>query len=289
MARRLITVLVGLSQLLAACEGCESAEDHGDAAVSQLGSGSVVIGEVRLAVGETLPAYTVEDLERKLVEYPTVDAEPPRCKTDTPEGQLVTMTDGRLLKGIVVAASGFTTFRPRKPRKHHLTLEGCRLHPSIIGAMTGDTLHLRNKTDYPFVPIFGPMPTMGPLQPGKHYKISLPHAGVESMMCSRQARCGRTDVVVMHHPVFGVTDEQGRFRIDDFPASETVKLSAWHPLFEEAETFVWVDYGKQTSVNLELEVRQRAVPDEARRKEANAPEANDVSRTPLDARAPDAP
>jgi hypothetical protein len=64
-------------------------------------------------------------------------------------------------------------------------------------------------------------------------------------------------VVVFKHPIHAVTDARGQFRIDGFPTSELVRVSAWHPLFEQSDTFVWLEPGKPTSIELVLEPKER--------------------------------
>jgi hypothetical protein len=60
----------------------------------------------------------------------------------------------------------------------------------------------------------------------------------------------------LRHPVHALTGAQGAFQIEGFPAGEPVRLTALHPLFEEAETTVWVEPGQQ--VRVELTVRPKA-------------------------------
>ena len=104
-------------------------------------------------------------------------------------------------------------------------------------------------------PMLGPDFMARPLLPGKRVLLPLTGGEVESIQCSRRAPCGRTDLIGFRHPVHAVTDARGAFRMDDFPPSELVRVSAWHPLFEESETFVWLEPGETGSVELLLEPR----------------------------------
>ena len=63
--------------------------------------------------------------------------------------------------------------------------------------------------------------------------------------------------IVFHHPVFAVTDAHGSFRIPNFPAAELVRITAWHPLFEESETFVWLQPREHGAVEMLLTPRKR--------------------------------
>jgi hypothetical protein len=39
-----------------------------------------------------------------------------------------------------------------------------------------------------------------------------------------------------------------------------VRVTAWHPLFEPVETFVWLDPGQESSIKLQLTPKARFVP-----------------------------
>jgi hypothetical protein len=64
-------------------------------------------------------------------------------------------------------------------------------------------------------------------------------------------------VVVFHHPLFAVTDATGSFRIEGFPHGEMVRVTAWHPLFEASETFVWLQQGDRGAVELSISPKRR--------------------------------
>jgi hypothetical protein len=58
--------------------------------------------------------------------------------------------------------------------------------------------------------------------------------------------------VVVRHPVFAVTDGTGMFKIEDFPADETVQVSAWHPLFQDSTLSVKVGQGETKTLEFVL-------------------------------------
>ena len=64
-------------------------------------------------------------------------------------------------------------------------------------------------------------------------------------------------MVVFYHPVFATTSAGGEFRIENFPASELVRVTAWHPLFEETQTFVWLEPGTTSRVEFALTPKSR--------------------------------
>ena len=129
----------------------------------------------------------------------------------------------------------------------------------MLSASEGDELIIENRERHPYQPLFGVRKRAKTLQPGETAKYELEGGSVESVMCTAQARCGRADVVVFHHPVHTVSGALGEFSIDDFPTGEPVQVSAWHPLFEPTSTTVWLEPGQHQRVELTLTPRS---PDE---------------------------
>jgi hypothetical protein len=214
---------------------------------------------VRFAEGAQLPAYAHPDLARSPLHGSKPAALPAECASVAEAARRpVGLTDERLLAGVVVAASDFSRARRRKPVVHRVAIRDCRLRPATVAAMNGDTLALENADAFPFEPMLGPAFRARTLAPGKRVLLPLTGGNVESIQCSRRAPCGRTDLIVFRHPVHALTDARGTFRIDDFPPSELVRVSAWHPLFEESETFVWLEPGETGSVEFLLEPRRGA-------------------------------
>jgi hypothetical protein len=228
----------------------------------KLRSGPVatLIGEIQLAADARLPAYTPLDLARRPLRQ-SVMAEPPsECAQANQSARTpVTVTPEGRLRGIVIAASDFTRVRERKQKQHRVKIEHCRLQPSIITAQGGDIMKLENHDAYGFEPLLGPAYEGQALKRGKTLELPMIASGIDTMQCSIGAPCGRTDVLVFHHPVHTVSDDSGQFRIDNFPAGELVRVTAWHPLFEPTETFVWLDPGQQSSIKLQLTPKARFV------------------------------
>jgi hypothetical protein len=217
----------------------------------------VLTGRVRLAEGAQLPAYASLDVARPVLHEHAQRAVPAECAAANEAARRpVLLTQERSLSGVVVAASDFLHFRERKPQLHRAAIEHCRLHPAVIAARGGDILELENRDAYGFEPLVGPAfrafalasfaPVRFPLKPG-----------VESILCTRAAPCGRADLVVFYHPVYALTDAHGEFHIDHFPASEQVRVTAWHPLFDESETYVWLEPGQHVAVELSLTPKKR--------------------------------
>jgi hypothetical protein len=249
----LVATLIALGA--ASASGCEREKVRPAQAPA-----ATLTGYVRLAEGAQLPAYAPPDLARQPLHVRQARAVPPGCASALEAARRpVKLVGERRLAGVVVAASDFTRFRERKPRVHRVAIRGCRLQPAVVAAMAGDTLALENEDSFPFEPLLGPAFSARPLAPGRRVLLPLAGGKVESIQCTRTAPCGRTDLVVFQHPVHALTDARGEFRIDGFPPSELVRVSAWHPLFEESQTFVWVEPGEAVSVELVLEPRARFV------------------------------
>lgn len=228
----------------------------------KLRSGPVgtLIGEVLLAPDSQLPAYTPLDLVRRPLRVHSLPDPPSEC-TDANEMARTAVTlapEGRL-RGVVIAASDFTRVHERKPKHHKLQIEHCRLQPTVIAAQGGDTLELENHDAYDFEPLLGPSYEGRVLRRGKTLELPLIASGIDIVQCTLGAPCGRADLLVFHHPVHAVSDGAGRFRIANFPAGELVRVTAWHPLFEQTETFVWIEPGQETSVKLQLTPKTRFV------------------------------
>lgn len=219
---------------------------------------AVLSGRVRIADGSRLPAYAALDLARRPLHESSSSAAPKECAAANEAARSpVQLTAESLLAGVAVAASDFTRFSDRKPRLHKVAIRGCRLRPALIVARGGDLFELENRDAYGFEPLIGPAFSARALAPGKKLRVPLTPGGVESIMCSPRAACGRTDLVVLFHPVYAITDTRGQFRIDHFPSSQLVRVTAWHPLFEPSETFVWIEPGERAAVELVLTPKER--------------------------------
>lgn len=230
-------------------------------ALRKSGAVAMLEGRVRLAPGAQVPTYASPDLARQPLQAVGARTVPGECAAAQRAAlQPVKNTADALLAGIVIAASDFTHYDERKSEVHHVALAGCRLQPPVVAAMGGDFIDLENRDAFAFSPLFGPSFKAIPLRQGGHMRMSLGPGTVESILCSRDAPCGRTDLIVFHHPVYAVSDAHGAFRISNFPAAELVRLTAWHPLFEESETFVWLQPGEHGAVELMLTPRKRFVP-----------------------------
>lgn len=220
-----------------------------------------VLGYVRLEEGAGLPMYP----EPLLVHEPLRPRARPQplpeeCARAALESRMpVLMADNRGLSGMVVTASDFHRERPHEPVAHRVRIEHCSLRPQTIAMSEGDRLVLENLDAFPFAPLYGPAYDATPLPRGERLFVPTFPGTIEPLSCSSDAPCGRSDVFVLRHHVHAVTDDLGAFRIDDFPAGEQVRLTAVHPLFEDAETSLWLEPGQQARIELRVRPKPRFV------------------------------
>jgi hypothetical protein len=213
----------------------------------------VIEGVVRLADGADLPSYPSQSMERSPLTYTHNAPLPESCSPPkTTDRQPVQLTADGALAGVMVAVTGFSKAQQRPPQVHEVSIEDCRLTPSLVVAMKGDTLRVRNTVDYPFMPTYRERGMARSLIPGQTYDVALDKPGVEQLLCGFTAPCGRTDVIVLLHPLYATTNGQGKFHIEGVPPDEPLTINAWHPLFQESKVQVQVERGERKSVELVL-------------------------------------
>lgn len=207
---------------------------------------AVIEGVVRLAPGAELPRFP---------ENPMVA---PRGRPNLPEActppqerdrEPVKLVEGDRLAGMIVALSEFDNPVPHEPETHELFIRDCRLEPSLVVATINDRLRLTNETDYPFLPDFGG----GVMQALLHKdsrEVELGRVGMRTLTCGFAASCGRADIVTMAHGLRAVTDAEGRFRIENVPANDELKIHAWHQLFQETAETLTLSPGETREVEL---------------------------------------
>jgi hypothetical protein len=260
-AARCLALTVALAGSHGCSDGCSSKEDA-PAGEAKTGVGkpappapatAVIEGVVRMAGGAELPSYPQQSMEKRVLQHTEQAPLPDACAPPkTTDRQPVQVTPDGLLTNIVIAASDFAKQPKRAPVMHEVVIEDCRLKPAVVVAMKGDTLRVRNTLDYPFMPTYGDAPVVKTLIRGQTYEAPLDKPGVSPLLCGFTAPCGRTDVVVLLHPLHTATDAEGKFKLENFPANEDVKLSAWHPLFEESAIQVRARPGEVERVELVL-------------------------------------
>lgn len=214
---------------------------------------AILVGRVKLAPGAPLPSYRIEDMERRVLDQTKRGVWPESCTPPKDaDRQPVRVTSDGYLSGVMLAASEFSRPVTRIATTHEVVVRDCRLEPALVVAMRGDRLRIKNDVEFPFMPAYGPATMVQTLMPGQTRDYDLKEMGVKPVQCGFTAPCGRTDVVVVGHPVYAITDAEGRFRIENFPPSETITINAWHPLFQESHLEVRVESGETREVELVL-------------------------------------
>lgn len=250
-----IAYSLGCVALLALAGGCRKKEQKPAPAptVTALKKPAVLIGSVRFE-GDELPAYTPEQMERQVLAHAkggtTPDVcSPPRLADRTP----VSLTPDGKLVGVMLAASEFSPRAESTPaRTLSVVIRDCRLQPKLLVAHIGDTLHISNESPFPLMPGLGYETYNQTLTQGQARDIKLDSGGVKILSCGFSGQCGRTDVIALAHSLATVTNDKGEFRIEDFPADETVRINAWHPLFFDTYQEVRVSPGEEKRVELVL-------------------------------------
>ncbi len=258
MKRALVAVAIGALALQGGggCDGKAVDAAERDAPVA------TVFGSLRLAPDEPMPQYPEvmlghEPLRAREAPGPL----PPECAGAGMASRMpIAIDPARGLAGLVVTASDFRRYRPIKPVSHRVRIERCSLQPQTIAMTEGDFLVLENLDAFPFAPLFGPAYEAKPLPRGQRVFLPTSAGTIEPISCSSDAPCGRSDVFVLRHPVHTVSGASGAFRLDNVPAGEQVRLTALHPLFEDAETQLWLEPGQKLRVDLVLRPKPRFVP-----------------------------
>jgi hypothetical protein len=243
--------------LLLALTGCPSAREDEQAQpepepAAPRGETGTVVGVVRLAEGATLP-------RARLGASGSATTPPPGCPAITERDHTpVFEVDGKLVNVLVSATGDRATFFPalpeREPAEVELIIgEDCRLAPRLLAAVEGDTLVLKNRAPMAMLPFVGEQDFLESLSSAESRRVKLEKRGVRRVACGLSGYCGGADLVVVPHPVFGVTGVTGELVIDEVPADQDVTLHAWHPLFKETSKTVRVGKGERVEVELVIE------------------------------------
>ena len=214
------------------------------AAPVDLGPKGVVLGSVQLAKGHKVPLAPPP-----LVNGLPATAVAPCPPIDLHDQRSVTRADGGGLSPVHVAITGMRTTPPSTPRTHELFIDGCRLRPSMLAATRGDSVRITNRTDTALLPLLPGDRFMQGMMRGESRELSLKQLGRSVIRCNFANYCGETVVVTVSHPLYAITDGEGRFRIENVPLDQPLKVHAFHPLFDVATV----------EVTLTSKVRERTI------------------------------
>ncbi|MBX3271161.1 MAG: hypothetical protein KF729_12920 [Sandaracinaceae bacterium] len=266
--------LLALIAVLGGCDGCGSTQEPAsDPAAREPGAATATSatleGVVRLAEGAAPPRYP----ENPMIPPPGRPAPPETCAPPQ-ERDRAPLSPGpdRGLNDVLVMLADFATIPEHEPVTHDVSITDCRLTPRLVVGMQGDRLRITNRTDYPFLPDLGASVLQAVLHE-RSREVELGQGGVRTLQCAFAAPCGRAEIVTLYHPLFAVSDESGRFRIENAPANEEIRISAWHPLVEEATQTLTLRAGETRRV--ELVVTPAPVPEVPAQPAREGPAEND--------------
>ena len=210
----------------------------------------VVTGIVKLAPGVQLPLGPDPKTSEERVASP-----PAPC---SPWGDL----DRRLvrqsattqgLSPIHVAITEMRAAPDAQPRIHEVRIEDCRLTPTLLGGKLGDEVRVTNQSDVPLLPALPGDPFMRALLKGQSRSFKLERMGPTSITCGFGAFCGESMIIALSHSLYGVTDDEGEFKVERLPLDQDLMLHAWHPLFVVASQRVRLsETASQATVELLL-------------------------------------
>jgi hypothetical protein len=233
---------------------------------------AVLVGSVRLSAGFELPSYQATEMERKVLRHVGAGDLAQECTPFTVEDrQPVKLTSDGKLTGVSIIVTEFSIKPPELPIAYHdVAIRNCRLTPSLVVARINDVLRIKNEMTYPFMPGLAIQSFNQTLLAGQTKEFKLDQGGSAiPLTCGLTSPCGRTDIIVVAHPYFAVTDQTGEFRIADFPPDETVQVHAWHPLFDQSPLSVKVSRGEEKRVEFTLTPRPPPKPTEPPKRDPN--------------------
>jgi hypothetical protein len=156
----------------------------------------------------------------------------PICAKARAMDEQVLVWDGRIRNVVVRLANGAPASAPFRPIE--INQEGCIYRPRIQAAVTGQTLVVR--TSDPILhnvhAYFGSSSVFNQAQPPRSRALELTvgdSVGILKIRCDVHPWM-LAHVVVTNNPYFGISGEDGRFKIEGIPAGEYV-LEAWHERF----------------------------------------------------------
>lgn len=254
-----LAVLVALALAGCQCAGEGERESRRDdptggttlgSQIASAGPTGFVEGVVRLAEGAELPSYPQNPLVVEGRNAIPDECTPPREADRTPV--VVAEGTGGLVNVSIVATGQDERTWPRahEPVTHEIHIRDCRIQPPLVVATRGDRVRLVNDTEYPFFPELGEGVLQALLRQEPR-EITLDQGGVRTVQCGFAAPCGRMELITLYHPVHTVTPESGRFRLE-VPANQQVRVTAWHPLFQETFAMTEVEPGQTREIELTI-------------------------------------
>ena len=197
-------------------------------------------------------------------DYPTpekieITQNPDVCGTSKLSRMFVVSADTKGLKNVVVTLEGVEGGKAPAPTPTaSVAQKGCSYEPhvQVVEMAPGGTQFLIHNEDGILHNIQASMPSMGgralfnSAQPGalKELKKKLRFPGIVRLKCDVHGWMNAYVVVLKDQPYHSVTDEAGRFTLEDVPAG-SYTIHAWHEALGEMTKTVTVTDGQTTTVD----------------------------------------
>ncbi len=194
-------------------------------------------------------------------------SDPVCAQSDMLTESVVTGDDGGLKDVFVRVDGGDEDLRAPAPDGPVVVdQEACMYRPRVQGAVTGQTLRVKN-SDSTLHNVRGREMTLGGTVGSTLYNLAQPAGApaieqgvgdvdVVELGCDMHAWM-QAFVVVSDHPYFATTGEQGRFRIENVPTG-SFELSTWHPHYGEKREEITVE----EAATVEIEITYDAEADD---------------------------
>lgn len=214
-----------------------------------------ITGTVTLAPKQRLPRYTASQFVGK---PDAKQLELPKGCTPIRDADLSPVRQAKNggLTPVLITVTGFKKAPASAPRTHLMGIEDCRIQPTLLAAMRGDTVAFTNRSPHAFLPQFRGDAFLQAVIKDQTRLVKLSTMGAQRLGCAFGALCGGAHVVVLGHPVYAVTDAQGKFRIDNVPANQKLMVHAWHPLFRETKLEVQLVEKQERRLDLTISPAQ---------------------------------
>jgi hypothetical protein len=190
--------------------------------------------EVEVKNGATIAGHVVFVGEPPRILFP-VTKNPEVCcaggETERPSPRIVLGKEGGV-KNTVVYLTGVMEGKAFSDKKAQLDQTKCAYEPHILLAPQGTKMMMRNSDPvlhnaHGYFMKNDAFNLAFPTQ-GQNVEVPLRREGVLSIKCDAGHSWMSAYVFVMSHPYYAVTDEEGRFKLDNIPPGKPYNLRVWH-------------------------------------------------------------
>lgn len=175
------------------------------------------------------------------------------CGEHIPDESLI-VNANHAVKNVTVVLDGISTGKSTNTMLAVLDNRGCAFVPRVQTLTVGQTLQLRNSDPilhdaHALLPSFDTLFNLG-LPTWRRVRHTMQYTGRIVVDCNVLHTWMRAYLIVTEHPYTAVTNNNGRFSLDQVPAGEYT-LRLWHERLGEMKHMVAV--GDKRTVSLKLE------------------------------------